>query len=401
MRRLLSVLWMLLSGCVLAVGCGSAQGGDQENRQYATTFCLEPAPHIDGVFGRVTFTEYRDGYAAALLGGKPAVAHLHGTTWRIEHLVKPPGKASNIYGVAATGPSNAWAAGAAYPGASDSHSQALIEHWDGHRWRITPTPPQHTQATVLHDIAAEAGQVWAVGGTGSRQGAAFPLRMLAERWDGHRWSSVPIPTPGQSENGLLGVAIAAPNSVWTFGQLDSGAPFVERWNGSRWSVHRFGGFAYGGGAAAILTTGPDDVWLAGLSAPGLARQAIVRYEHWDGRTWQPVDGPKLPTGEIQISAMAARVPDDVWTVGSFTRRSLTMSASQPLIEHWDGQRWSLARGPHFKSPPPVGEPDPIIAGAGLNGVTVDGDGRPWAVGEQPSGHGADEEPLVEASCRLA
>src|SRR6185437_4111645 len=111
MQRLLSALWMLLSGCVLAVGCGSAQGGDQENRQYATTFCLEPAPHIDGVFGRVTFTEYRDGYAAALLGGKPAVAHLHGTTWKIEHLVKPPGKASNIYGVAATGPSNAWAAG--------------------------------------------------------------------------------------------------------------------------------------------------------------------------------------------------------------------------------------------------------------------------------------------------
>jgi hypothetical protein len=168
------------------------QGGDQENQQYATTFCLEPAPHIDGVVGRVTFTEYRDGYAAALLGGKPAVAHLHGTTWRIEHLVKPPGKASNIYGVAATAPADAWAAGAAYPGE----------------------------------------KVWAVGGTGNRQGAAIPLRMLAERWDGHRWISVPIPTPGQSENGLLGVAIAAPNSVWTFGQLDSGPPFVAcrlRW----------------------------------------------------------------------------------------------------------------------------------------------------------------------------
>jgi hypothetical protein len=78
-----------------------------------------------------------------------------------------------------------------------------------------------------------------------------------------------------------------------------------------------------------------------------------------------------------------------------------MTASQPLIEHWNGQRWSVATGPRFKSPPPVGEPDPIIAGAALNGITVDGDGRPWAVGEQPSGHGAHEEPLVEASCRVA
>jgi hypothetical protein len=401
MRRLGSVIWMLIAGCVLAAGCGNALPGDHENRQNATTFCRESAPRIEGQLGRVTFTDYRDAYAAALHGGKPAVAHLHGATWRIEHLPKPPGRASNIYGVAASGSTGVWAAGAVYPGGSDGHSHALIEHWDGRRWQITPTPPQHTQATVLHDIAAEAGEVWAVGGTGNREGPAFPLRMLAERWDGHRWSSVPIPTPGRSENGLLGVAIAAPNSVWTFGQLDSGPPFVERWNGSSWRVHRFAGFAYGGGAAAILTTGPDDVWLAGLSAKGLAHQAAVRYEHWNGYTWQAIDGPKLPPGEIQISSMAARVPNDVWTVGSFTRRSLTMTASQPLIEHWNGQRWSVATGPRFKSPPPVGEPDPIIAGAALNGITVDGDGRPWAVGEQPSGHGAHEEPLVEASCRVA
>ncbi len=83
-----------------------AQAGDQENRQYATTFCLKPASHIDGVFGRVVFTDARDAYATALLGGTPAVAHLHGSTWRIEHLVKPPGKASNIYGVAASEPNN-------------------------------------------------------------------------------------------------------------------------------------------------------------------------------------------------------------------------------------------------------------------------------------------------------
>lgn len=48
------------------------------------TFCLKPAPHIDGVFGRVVFTDARDAYATALLGGTPAVAHLHGSTRRIE-----------------------------------------------------------------------------------------------------------------------------------------------------------------------------------------------------------------------------------------------------------------------------------------------------------------------------
>jgi hypothetical protein len=102
-----------------------------------------------------------------------------------------------------------------------------------------------------------------------------------------------------------------------------------------------------------------------------------------------------------LDALAARQTNDIWAVGDFTADNQSMPASQPLIEHWDGHTWTIATGPHFKIPPPVGSPDPMTASAALYGIAIDPNGRPWAVGQQPTGHGANDKPLVEASCHPA
>ena len=45
--------------------------------------------------------------------------------------------------------------------------------------------------------------------------------------------------------------------------------------------------------------------------------------------------------------------------------------------------------------------DPISASASLFGVAIQSGGRPWAVGQKPAGHGADQQPLIEAACHPA
>jgi hypothetical protein len=79
----------------------------------------------------------------------------------------------------------------------------------------------------------------------------------------------------------------------------------------------------------------------------------------------------------------------------------TTKGIQPLVEHWDGTKWSVAPSPTFRIPPAEGEMDPISASASLFGVAIQSGGRPWAVGQKPAGHGAAQQPLIEAACHPA
>jgi hypothetical protein len=54
--------------------------------------------------------------------------------------------------------------------------------------------------------------------------------------------------------------------------------------------------------------------------------------------WRVVESPRVGSG--QLNSVAARSPDDAWAVGY-----LNNGAESPLIEHWNGSRWAVMRGP--------------------------------------------------------
>lgn len=83
----------------------------------------------------------------------------------------------------------------------------LIEHWDGTRWSIIPSPNPppsagHATSAGLTSVGASStSDVWAVGswnvGCPSGGCSGGVVHTLTERWDGTSWAIVPSPdTPG-------------------------------------------------------------------------------------------------------------------------------------------------------------------------------------------------------------
>src|SRR5205085_8775844 len=77
-------------------------------------------------------------------------------------------------------------------------------------------------------------------------------------------------------------------------------------------------------------------------------------EHWDGNQWSIVPSPNNSPSHNQLSAITAISPTDVWAVGYFA-----------LIEHWDGNQWSVVSAPN---------------GSYLWGVAALSDREAWTVG---------------------
>ena len=96
---------------------------------------------------------------------------------------RPSGMPANgtLYGVTALSSSNAWAVGFSFNGTA---GQTMIEHWNGSSWRLvaSPNPAGSSHDNNLYGVAATSStNAWAVGGyrTPSNVG-----RTLILHWNG-------------------------------------------------------------------------------------------------------------------------------------------------------------------------------------------------------------------------
>jgi hypothetical protein len=145
----------------------------------------------------------------------PRILHYNGSTWTVIPAVNP-GLVPELLGVAATSSSDAWAVG--HYGVSDKGT--LVEHWNGHAWRLVP----HRSDGGLYAVAAvSATDVWALGFTAQSDGRI-------DHWDGASWTAV-----AQAAHGiqLSAVAASGPNDAWAVGShFFRGDPATDHWNGT-------------------------------------------------------------------------------------------------------------------------------------------------------------------------
>ena len=102
-------------------------------------------------------------------------------------------------------------------------------------WRVTPAP--RLANAELWGVAAPAANVaWAVG---SRD----LTHALIERWDGHRWRRSALPRSLGAESALEDVVAVSTRDAWAVGNTPSAAPSVLHWTGGRWRAEPLGDLA--------------------------------------------------------------------------------------------------------------------------------------------------------------
>jgi hypothetical protein len=263
------------------------------------------------------------------------IEYWNGTQWQIVSNPNPSPEFNNFYGVAAISENDAWAVG--FYANSVGIAQTLIEHWDGSTWSVVSSPNAGSQGNELLGVAAvSASDVWAVGFAATSNG---DQKALIEHWNGHNWRVVPSPQ-ASSVDVLSSVATVSANDVWAVGTSSTeGQTLIEHWNGSRWQI--VPSPATGGELRGLTAASANDVWAVG-DAPNSAdgsSQALI--EHWNGTNWQVVPSPQATSPSL-LSAVAAVSATDVWVVGS---QGSDTAFFQTLIEHWNGRSWQIVPSP--------------------------------------------------------
>src|SRR5215468_878468 len=331
------------------------------------------------------------GYSTTNQSPAVLVERSSGAFWHTQAAPNPPGAASSsLNGVACASPSACTAVGA--PTTRTRTMATLAEKWTGHTWRIQPTPSPAGGGALISVSCTSRSACTAVGGTASgrvlaerRNGTTWtiqptpnpagaaqsfllavsctspsaciaagaysttsspsgPVRSLAERWNGKRWTILPTPNPAKAVQSFLGgVSCTSPSACTAIGEQHSAAGIVhtlaERWNGATWRIQPTPNpprvqFA---SLAGVSCTGPSACLAAGGSDQGTLA------ERWDGHTWRIQPTPNPPGGGNIFFASVACPASSACTAFGFDETGSGQHLT--LAERWNGRTWRIQPTP--------------------------------------------------------
>lgn len=165
------------------------------------------------------------------------VERWNGTHWTLQHANPRPIRSdSTLSGIACVSASSCVAVGASWPEEGNGYpGKPLAEHWNGRTWEITTSAMVPRAGGELESVScASATSCTAVG---QLNPGAYPLphdrlppwksSLLAERWDGTRWSVEPTQQSGNTNNEsgpmFSGISCVAPAFCAAVGNSASGA----------------------------------------------------------------------------------------------------------------------------------------------------------------------------------
>ena len=142
------------------------------------------------------------------------IEHWDGHAWT---QVKSPSAAfmNELTAVSADSPTDAWAVG----WANGLPGQALTEHWNGSAWHVVPSldpgrDGKGRPAAVLTSVAAlSPDDVW-VAGVYPRKGSGLTL---LEHWNGHSWRLVATPSTHRFWSVFNALSVPSSGDVWAVG----------------------------------------------------------------------------------------------------------------------------------------------------------------------------------------
>jgi hypothetical protein len=309
----------------------------------AAGWTVVPSPNL-GVtaneLNAVSVVAARDVWAVGdSIGGNGVTQTLterwNGTTWSVVPSPNPSATRNVLTGVTAIASNDVWAVGRSNN--TRDIIRTLIEHWDGTTWSVVPSPNASISDSFLSAVSAVSRRdVWAVGQGRNSNGL---YQTLIEHWNGRRWSVIPSPNVGTHENALNGVTAISENDVWAVGDVldatSTSHTLIEHWNGTTWSIIPSPDGAPGSGVLnAVQAVSATNIWAVGQTGT----QTLV--EKWNGASWNVVPSPNASTPNNLLRGIAIVSANNVWAVGFDVVNGLT------LIEHWNGTTWSVVPSPN-------------------------------------------------------
>jgi hypothetical protein len=151
-----------------------------------------PAAHtsLDVLLDAVSIISRRNVWAVGDIScacgpGTPVIEHWNGKKWKVVHHPKS-NTGGNLFGVAGVAAHHVWIAGAA--GEGTSPEKTLVLTWNGHKWKHERAPSPVGSSDLRGIVVTSAHDAWAVGGASNK--AQTHTAALIERWNGRRWRVV-------------------------------------------------------------------------------------------------------------------------------------------------------------------------------------------------------------------
>jgi hypothetical protein len=241
-----------------------------------------------------------------------------------------------LTGIAAVSPSAAWAVGT-------FSNKTLILRWNGKTWQRQTSPvPDGNFAAVT---ALSRTNVWAAGTSGST-----PHPVIVH-WNGKSWANQATPSLSGRDSFVNGITAISPKSAWAVGRTCAPASLncqtlIEHWNGKSWtrqsSPTPAGAFL---GFSSVTATSPTNAWAVGWGYGTHATGDMPLIEHWDGQSWtvETIPGMANVRGQFaDLFGVSAASATDVWAVGE----AGSQGKLRTLIAHWDGISWTRQTSPN-------------------------------------------------------
>lgn len=200
------------------------------------------------------------------------------------------------------------------------------------RWHGSVVSSTARVSVALAAAALAAGGVTAIGAP-AMAGPAAPV--IPENAARHA-------VPGAADLAETdGVAMISSDDVWAVGSRGTAAT-AEHWDGTTWTTVRVP-VPEGQSKSYLVTvagSSSDDVWAAGDSsdAGGVLTPLL---EHWNGKRWSIVDCPTTPGANTRINGIDVLSADDAWLVGN-TGNLLSLTI------HWNGTKWKIVKSPNVE-----------------------------------------------------
>jgi hypothetical protein len=281
--------------------------------------------------------------------GYGLIEHWNGHHWRLISAA-PGGNAPDFKSVTAVASNDVWAVGRRQETTSQGYQKTLVEHWDGSAWTVVPSPNGSALTAQLLGVdAVSANDIWVVGDTSAPAPTYF--QSLIEHWDGSSWSIIPSPSVnGGSWNAFTSVAVVSANDVWAVGYYmeSNWRTLTMHWDGSTWSIIPSpNGGPYGNYLYSVSARATNDVWAVGATNNGGHTLVL----HWDGISWSVVPSPNIPDWTNALNSVTIVSANDVWAVGIATSTYYIsdgdpITSSQTIIQHWNGSAWSIVPSPN-------------------------------------------------------